>query len=55
VSEFALAQETFITNSLYGVVPVIRIGDTAIGNGKPGPGSARLLELYDANIERWLD
>lgn len=55
VSEFALAEEAFITNSLYGVIPVIRIGGTAIGNGKPGPVSARLLELYDANIEKWLD
>lgn len=55
VSEFALAQEAFITNSLYGVVPVIRIGDTPIGNGKPGPVASHLLELYDANIERWLD
>jgi branched-chain amino acid aminotransferase len=55
VSEFALAREAFITNSLYGVVPVIRIGDTAIGDGRPGPVSSRLAELYGANIGRWLD
>jgi branched-chain amino acid aminotransferase len=55
VSEFALADEAFITNSLHGVMPVVRIGDTVVGGGKPGPVSRRLRELYDANIERWLD
>jgi branched-chain amino acid aminotransferase len=54
-SEFAAADEAFITNSLCGVLPVIRIGDTIMADGKPGPVSTRLIELYDANIERWLD
>jgi branched-chain amino acid aminotransferase len=55
VQEFAAADEAFITNSLCGVLPVIRIGDTVIANGKPGPVSGRLCNLYDDNIERWLD
>src|SRR5262249_3208623 len=33
------------------VLPVVRIDDAAIGDGKPGPLGRRLRELYDAHAE----
>ena len=54
-SELAMADEAFITGSVKEVLPVIRIGDQVIGTGKPGPIAHRLLELYNANIGRWLE
>lgn len=54
-SELTMADEAFITGSVKEVLPVIRIGDQVIGTGKPGPIAHRLLELYNANIGRWLE
>jgi len=33
------------------VLPVVRIDDAVIGDGKPGPLGRRLRELYDAYAE----
>ncbi len=38
--------ESFITNTSAEVTPVIRIGDTIIGNGKPGPVTCRIRDLF---------
>lgn len=40
------ADEIFITSTAGGVMPVTRIDGEAIGNGKPGPVTGRLTELY---------
>jgi branched-chain amino acid aminotransferase len=55
VSELAKADEAFITSSWKEVFPVVRVGDTVIGNGKPGPVAARLRQLFKANFDKWLD
>ncbi|MDR1580754.1 MAG: aminotransferase class IV [Synergistaceae bacterium] len=55
VSELAKADEAFITSSWKEVFPVVRVGDTVIGNGKPGPVVARLRQLFKANLDKWLD
>ncbi|MDP6502345.1 MAG: aminotransferase class IV, partial [Planctomycetota bacterium] len=39
------AEEAFITSTTKGVVPIRLIGDTAVGNGKPGPITKRLGQL----------
>ncbi|GDX58609.1 aminotransferase class IV [Comamonadaceae bacterium] len=49
--DFTLAQvysadEAFVTGTLGGVTPVTRIDGRLIGNGKPGPVTARAAELY---------
>ncbi|MSQ75626.1 MAG: aminotransferase class IV [Rhodoferax sp.] len=49
--DFTLAQvysadEAFVTGTLGGVTPVTRIDGRLIGNGKPGPVTARAGELY---------
>ena len=40
------ADEVFITSTAGGVMPVTRIDDTSIGDGRPGPMTRRLTDLY---------
>jgi len=42
------AEEAFITSSLREVVPVVRFDRRAIGGGRPGPITLRLLDAYRA-------
>ena len=55
VSELPVCDEAFITSSWKEVMPVVRIGETRIADGKPGPVAARLLKLYRENFVKWLD
>lgn len=40
------ADEIFLTSTAGGIMPVTRIDGEAIGDGKPGPVTGRLTELY---------
>ena len=44
------ADEAFVTGTLGGVTPVIRIDGRVIGSGKPGPLTLRASELY----QKWV-
>jgi len=46
VAEAMAAREAFVTSATSFVTPVIRIDNTAIGDGRPGPLSQRLLGWY---------
>ena len=51
--DFTLAQvyaadEAFVTGTLGGVTPVVRVDGRLIGSGQPGPATARAAELYKA-------
>lgn len=46
------ADELFLTASTREVVPVVRVDETEIGTGRPGPVTARLLEAYRACVAR---
>jgi branched-subunit amino acid aminotransferase/4-amino-4-deoxychorismate lyase len=48
VYDIARATEAFITNSLVGVQPVVRIGQQRIGDGTIGPVTAALIKGYAA-------
>jgi D-alanine transaminase len=48
--EIGQAAEAFITSSSANVLPVVKIDDTAIGDGKPGTVTKALQELYAAHI-----
>lgn len=52
--ELAGADEAFITGTVNEVLSVVRVGDTTIGSGRPGPVAAHLYRLYLANLARWL-
>jgi branched-chain amino acid aminotransferase len=55
ISELASCDEAFITSSWKEVMPVVRVGETRIASGKPGPVAAHLHKLFRENFERWLD
>lgn len=40
------AEEIWITSSMREILPVTRLNDRAVGNGRPGPMHARLYALY---------
>jgi D-alanine transaminase len=46
VTEALEAEEAFVTSATSFVTPVVRIDGTAIGEGRPGPLSRRLLTWY---------
>ena len=47
--EAAAAREAFVTSTSSNVMPVVRIDDRIIGDGKPGPLSRKLMKLYAAH------
>jgi D-alanine transaminase len=47
VAEAKGAAEAFLTSTTSAVMPVIRIDDAVIGDGKPGPVARRLLALLE--------
>lgn len=46
LQEALAASEAFMTSTSIKVLPVTRIDDTVIGNGKPGPVAQKLLALF---------
>ena len=55
LSELPRAEEAFITGSVKKVMPVTQIGDQIIGDGRPGPVTLRLSELYLRRLDEWLE
>ncbi len=43
-------QEAFISSSSRGIVPVVQIDDTTLGDGTPGPYTRHLMAAYNAWI-----
>jgi branched-chain amino acid aminotransferase len=50
--DLAQAEEAFLTSSVRGVVPIVRVDGGAIGGGAPGPITRRVIGLYDALVRR---
>ena len=46
VAEAKAAREAFLTSTTNFVLPVVRIDDAPVGEGRPGPVVARLRETY---------
>ncbi len=42
------ADEVFITSATRGALPVTTVDENAVGDGKPGPVTRRVMALYDA-------
>lgn len=51
VDEAKAAREAFVTSTTSFVKPVVRIDDTVIGDGKPGPLSRKLGTMIAARLE----
>ncbi len=54
IRELGAAKEAFITSTTARLTPVVKIGETQIGTGKPGPITAQLIQAYDAHIQAQL-
>ena len=52
VERLLRADEIFLTNSSWEVMPVVAIDATTVGDGHPGPVSRLLLERYGALVRR---
>ena len=52
LSQFHAADEVFVTGTMGGLVPVISIDGRPIGDGKPGPVTKRLMDLFADLVAR---
>jgi branched-chain amino acid aminotransferase len=52
INDLLDADEVFLTNSSLQVAPVCRVEKKDIGNGKPGPVTARIREAFRALVDR---
>lgn len=55
VDDVSRLAEAFITSASRGIVPVIEIDGTPIGDGAPGPTTRRLREAYNAWVRAHLE
>lgn len=55
LSEIPSSSEAFITGSVKEIIPVVKIGDIAVGDGKPGPVTRSLHQTFLEEIVRWLE
>ncbi len=54
LQEVYSADECFITSSFKDVVPVVQVGDRIISNGKVGPITKKMIELFEQNLKiKW--
>jgi branched-chain amino acid aminotransferase len=44
--------EAFLTSSLRGIAPLVRVDGRSLGEGRPGPVTRRLADAYAALVER---
>ena len=55
LSEIQSASEAFITGSVKEIVPVVKIGELTVGDGKPGAVTRMLHQTFQEEIVRWLE
>ena len=48
------ADEVFITSSVKGVMPIVKVGESVIGSGQPGDVSRQLVKAFAAHVEDYL-
>ena len=50
-ADLATCDEAFLTSSTKEILPVTQIDDISIGQGKPGPNTRKLIELFSAYVQ----
>jgi branched-chain amino acid aminotransferase len=45
-SDLYLADEAFLTGTAAEVVPIVEVDDRRVGEGKPGPVTRHLLDIF---------
>lgn len=53
LSELLEADEVFICGTNKGIVPVVQVDDTVIGNGKPGPKTCLLIQSFPDFVQTY--
>ncbi len=54
VSELGEVAEVFITSTTKGAIPVVQVDDITINDGRPGPVTRRVMELFAQHVEAYL-
>jgi D-alanine transaminase/branched-chain amino acid aminotransferase len=54
MDELTAASEAFLTSTTKGIMPVVRVGDVTIGDGRPGPATREAADAFAAHREEWL-
>jgi branched-chain amino acid aminotransferase len=52
LAELASASEAFLTSSLRGIAPLVRIDGAAVGSGTPGPITRQVMGAYAVLVDR---
>jgi branched-chain amino acid aminotransferase len=55
VADLYAAEECFLTNTTQEVLPVTKVDGRLVGDGRPGPVTARLRASYRSRLERLLE
>jgi branched-chain amino acid aminotransferase len=55
VDDLSHLSEAMLTSASRGVIPIVQIEGTVIGDGRPGPFTAQLRARYDQQVERELE
>jgi D-alanine transaminase/branched-chain amino acid aminotransferase len=53
LSEIVQANEAFLTGTNKKILPVVRIDEQAIGNGKPGRNTRLLMQAFDRFVKTY--
>lgn len=53
-SDIASIDELIVTDTVAEIVPIVQLGDSLIGNGKPGPIVKQLQAAFRQSIDNWL-
>jgi branched-chain amino acid aminotransferase len=51
-TDLAGFDEAFLTSAVRGVVPVVRLGGAIVGDGRPGPLTRRVMDLFRSETGR---
>lgn len=54
MEEVSSAPEAFITSTTKGAMPVVKIGEEQVGDGRPGSGTREVSELFARVKSEWL-
>lgn len=52
-TDLRLADEAFLASSMIEIVPIVRVDESPLGHGKPGPLTRKLQKLYAAAVKRY--
>jgi branched-chain amino acid aminotransferase len=52
INDISSLEEAAISSSSRGLVPIVRIDERVVGNGRPGPITQRVLKSYNMYVAK---